>query len=289
MRIKHRKYKNTGLIYELLVKQIAADTLSKKVSPAGSILKKFFAGKTSLTREFKLYEFVLKNQNVTANKAETIVSTIIEISRKLNSKTLKKQKYELISELKVHYDLDEFFSIKVRDYKPLAALYCLLEAHKDDGIVDPQFIVDNKTTILEHLSLEKVEKEKVKDTLIEEYSKYDKDLKLLVYKILLEKFNAKYSNLLPEQKIILKEFITSVNSTTRLRNLINEEINKISEKVNKLVPLVKDDVVKIKLEEVAKNIVPISKKEKIVDNHLVKLMQYYDLVNELSSYDSKGA
>ncbi len=242
-----------------------------------------------MTREFKLYEFVLKNQNVTASKAETIVSTIIEISRKLNSKTLKKQKYELISELKSHYDLDEFFSIKVRDYKPLAALYCLLEAHKDSGIVDPQFIVDNKTTILEHLSSEKVEKEKVKDTLIEEYSKYDKDLKLLVYKILLEKFNAKYTNLLPEQKIILKEFITSVNSTTRLRNLINEEIKKISEKVNKLVPLVKDDVVKIKLEEVAKNIVPISKKEKIVDDHLVKLMQYYDLVNELSSHDSKGA
>ena len=289
MRIKHSKYKNTGLIYELLVKQIAADTLSKRESPAVSILKKFFAGKTSLTREFKLYEFVLKNQNVTASKAETIVSTIIEISRKLNSKTLKKQKYELISELKSHYDLDEFFSIKVRDYKPLAALYCLLEAHKDNGIVDPQFIVDNKTTILEHLSSEKVEKEKVKDTLIEEYSKYDKDLKLLVYKILLEKFNAKYTNLLPEQKIILKEFITSVNSTTRLRNLINEEIKKISEKVNKLVPLVKDDVVKIKLEEVAKNIVPISKKEKIVDDHLVKLMQYYDLVNELSSHDSKGA
>ena len=289
MRIKHSKYKNTGLIYELLVKQIAADTLSKRESPAVSILKKFFAGKTSLTREFKLYEFVLKNQNVAASKAETIVSTIIEISRKLNSKTLKKQKYELISELKSHYDLDEFFSIKVRDYKPLAALYCLLEAHKDSGIVDPQFIVDNKTTILEHLSSEKVEKEKVKDTLIEEYSKYDKDLKLLVYKILLEKFNAKYTNLLPEQKIILKEFITSVNSTTRLRNLINEEIKKISEKVNKLVPLVKDDVVKIKLEEVAKNIVPISKKEKIVDDHLVKLMQYYDLVNELSSHDSKGA
>ena len=289
MRIKHSKYKNTGLIYELLVKQIAADTLSKKDSPAVSILKKFFSGRTSLTKEFKLYEFVLKNQNVAASKAETIVSTIIEISRKLNSKTLKKQKYELISELKEHYNLEEFFSIKVRDYKPLAALYCLLEAHKEDGLVDPQFIVDNKTTILEHLSAEKVVKEEVKDTLIEEYSKYDKDLKLLVYKILLEKFNAKYTNLLPEQKAILKEFITSVNSTTRLRNLINEEIKKISEKVNSLVSLVKDDVIKIKLEEVAKNIVPISKREKIVDEHLVKLMQYYDLVKELSSYDSKGA
>ena len=289
MRIKHSKYKNTGLIYELLVKQIAADTLSKKDSPAVSILKKFFAGKSSLTKEFKLYEFVLKNQNVSPYKAETIVSTIIEISRKLDKNALKKQKYELISELKKHYSMEEFFSIKVRDYKPLAALYCLLEAYKESALVDPQFLVDNKTTILEHLSSEKVVKEDVKDTLIEEYSKYDKDLKLLVYKILLEKFNQKYTDLLPEQKTILKEFITSVNSTTRLRNLINEEIEKISKQVNELVDSVEDDVVRIKLEEVAKNIQPISKKEKIVDDHLVKLMQYYDLVNELSSYDSKGA
>ena len=106
---------------------------------------------------------------------------------------------------------------------------------------------------------------------------------------MLEKFNQKYNDLLPEQKTILKEFITSVNSTTRLRNLINEEIEKISKQVNELVSNVEDNVVRIKLEEVAKNIQPISKKEKIVDDHLVKLMQYYDLVNELSSYDSKGA
>ena len=289
MRIKHSKYKNTGLIFELLVKQIAADTLNKKDSPAVQILKNFYTGRSTFVREFKLYEFVLKNQNVSPSKAETIVSTIIEISRKLDKKALKKQKYELISELKKNYSLDEFFSIKVRDYKPLAALYCLLEAHKESGLVDPQFLVDNKTTLLEHLSSDKVAKENVKDTLIEEYSKYDKDLKLLAYKILLEKFNEKYHSLLPQQKTILKEFITSVNSTTRLRNLINEEIQKILTQVNKLVSNVEDDVVRIKLEEVAKNIQPISKKEKIVDDHLVKLMQYYDLVNELSSYDSKGA
>ena len=119
------------------------------------------------------------------------------------------------------------------------------------------------------------------------YSKQDKDLRLLSYKILLEKFNQKYTDLLPEQKTILKEFITSVNSTTRLRNLINEEIVKISKQVNNLVSSIEDDVIRIKLEEVAKNIQPISKKEKIVDDHLVKLMQYYDLVNELNSYEGK--
>ena len=285
MKIKHSKYRNTGLIFELLIKQIAADTLDNKESNAIAILKEYFAGRTTLAKEYKLYEFILRNKKVTQSKAETIISTITEVSRKLNQKLLKKQKYNLISAIKEHYKLEEFFGMEVRDYKPLAALYCLLEAYKEDGLVDPQFLVDNKTTILEHLSAGKVVKEDVKDTLIEEYSKYDKDLKLLVYKILLEKFNQKYTDLLPEQKTILKEFITSVNSTTRLRNLINEEIKKISNKVESLVESVEDDVVRIKLEEVAKNIKPISKKEKIVDDHLVKLMQYYDLVNELKSYE----
>ena len=116
MKIKHSKYKNTGLIFELLVKQIAADTLSRKDSPAVKIMKKFYTGKTSLVREFKLYEYILKNKGVNQSKGETIVSTIIEISSKLDRDAVKKQKYELIAEIKNSYDLYEFFSMKVRDY-----------------------------------------------------------------------------------------------------------------------------------------------------------------------------
>ena len=233
MKIKHSKYKNTGLIYELLVKQIAADTLSKNESPALGILKKYFAGKTTLAKELKLYEYILKNTNLADAKAETVISTITEISRKLNQNTLKNQKYNLISEIKENYNIDEFFGIQVRDYKALAALYCLLEAQNNSTLVNPEFLVSNKMTILEHLTSKKVTKEEVKDTLIEEYSKYDKDLRLLTYKILLEKFNKNYKNFLPEQKNILKEFITSVNSTTRLKNIVNEELEKIKTKINK--------------------------------------------------------
>tara|TARA_B100000575_G_scaffold242473_1_gene205842 strand:- start:408 stop:1262 length:855 start_codon:yes stop_codon:yes gene_type:complete len=281
MKIKHSKFKNTGLIYELLVKQIAADTLSKAESPALGILKKFFSGNTTLAKELKLYEYILKNTNLLENKAETVVSTITELSRKLNQKTLKDQKYKLISEIKKFYDVDEFFGIQVRDYKPLAAMYCLLEAQNNSTLVSPSFLVNNKLTIIEHLTSSKIDKDTVKDTLIEEYSKYDKDLRLLTYKILLEKFNSNYKNLLPEQKNILKEFITSVDSTKRLRNIVNEEIKKIVKEVSELATKVKDDVVKIKLEEVVKSIKPLKKTEKITDNHLVNLMQYYDLVNEM--------
>ena len=280
MRIKHSKYKNTGLIFELLVKQIAADTLSRKDSPAVKILKKFYTGKSSLVREFRLYEFILKNKGVTQGKGETILSTITEISRSLDRTTVNKQKYELIAAIKESYDLDEFFSMKVRDYKPLAALYCLMEA-QSANLVDPQFIVDNKTTLLEHLTNSKQNEEDVKDTLIEEYAKYDKDLRLLTYKILLEKFNGAYRNFLPEQKAILREFINASDSQVKLRTLINEELEKISTAITQTKERVKDDIAKIKLDEVSKMIIPISKQAKVTDNHLINLLQYYELVNEL--------
>jgi hypothetical protein len=283
MKIKHSKYRNTGLIFELLVKQIAADTLNKKESPAIDILRKHFTGKTSLVREFKLYEFILKNKGVGQYKAETILSTITEISRKLNRNTLKEQKYSLISDIKKGYDINEFFSIQVTDYKALASLYCLLEAQTNNDLIDPNLLVNFRSTLLEHLTTEIQDKKEVKDTLIEEYSKYDKDLKLLTFKILLEKFNDKYKDLLPQQKNILKEFITSVNSQTRLRTLVNEELSNIKNEVSKLASRVKDEVVKIKLDEVTKSIVTLSNKEKIKDNHLINLMQYYDLVNELNA------
>lgn len=281
MKIKHSKFKNTGLIFELLVKQIAADTISKNESAAVGILKKYFGGNTVLAKELKLYDYILKNNNLSEAKAETVISTITEISRKFNQKTLKESKYKLIAELKENYNIEEFFAIQVRDYKPLAALYCLLEAQNNPTLVNPDFLVNNKLTVLEHLTSTEIDKEAVKDTLIEEYSKYDKDLRLLTYKILLEKFNSNYKSLLPEQKNILKEFITSVNSTARLRNLVNEEVEKIRKEVEELAGKIKDEVVKIKLQEVLKGITPLKKTEKITDNHLINLMQYYDLVNEM--------
>jgi len=283
MKIKHSKYRNTGLIFELLVKQIAADTLNNKDSEAVKILQKFYSNKSTLAKEYKLYEFVLKNSKLPQSKAEAVLSTITEVSRKLDQETLKNQKYSLISEIKKSYDLEGFFGMEVRDYKPLAALYCLLEAQNNSELVDPKVLVDNKFTILEHLTSNPQEKEAVKDSLIEDYSKYDKDLKMLTFKILLEKFNNKYKELLPAQKNILREFITSVNSNRRLHTLVNKELKNILSEINTLIKNVKDEVIKIKLQEVTKGIIPLKKTEKVNDTHLVNLMQYYDLVNELQS------
>jgi len=283
MKIKHSKYRNTGLIFELLVKQIAADTLSKKDSSAVKILKKYYSGNSFLAKEYKLYEFITKNTEIKQNKAESIVSTILEVSRKLDRASLKNQKYELIKDLKESYNLNDFFSIKVRDYKALAALYCLMEAHNCDSLVDPDILVENKVTVMEHLTSKNISEDDAKNALVEEFSKFDKDLRLLTYKVLLEKFNNKYADLLPEQKRILREFITSVSSQTKLRKFINEELENIRTIVENRKELVTDDIIRIKLEEISKLIKPLDSKDKITDGTLVALMQYYDLINELKS------
>lgn len=283
MRIKHSKYKNTGLIYELLVRQIAADTIANKPSAAIKILKKYYGNSSFFAKEFKLYEFILKNKGISRDRAESIISTITEISRKLDISSIRNQKYKLIAEIKEHYNLEDFFSINISTYKPLAALYCLIEAQNNNELVDPQVIVDNKMTILEHLTAKQTTEKSTRDSLIEEYGKYEKDLKLLTYKILLEKFNNKYSNLNVKQKEVLREFITSVASSTRLKDFVNTRLEEVSKEILQAASKTKDKVLKIKLQEVNSNIKYLSKKDKVQDSNLALLMQYYELLQELNT------
>lgn len=283
MKIKHSKYKNTGLIYELLIKQIASDTLSNSKSRAIPILKKYFGSDTLISKEYRLYETVQKNKGISSNKAESILSTITEISRRLDYKLLRKAKYNLISELKEHYDLDQFFSIKSPDYKVFAALYCLLEAQNNNELVDPKVFIDNKSTILEHLTHKEQDESEIRDSLVEEFGKYDKDLKLLTYKILLEKFNSKYKLLSSTQKEILREFIISVNSTSKLRDYVNVKLEEVKELLSNQLDKIDNEVVKIKIQEIIKNIYPLSKKEVVDDFTLSLVLEYYELNNELDS------
>ena len=280
-KIKHSKYRNTGLLFNLLVKQLTADVLEGKDSTSSTLIKKYFHAGSILSKENKLYQAIAESVNVHTNKANAIVSTVLEISRKLNKERLLKLKYDLIKEIKASYDLDEFFTIKIPEYKVLAAVYTLIEAHNSAELIDPDIIISNKTTLLEHMTQTLPTEQDSRESLIEEYSKYDDDLRLLTYRILLEKFNTKYKNLLPEQKSILKEFVTSVSSTKKLKNFVNEHIKTVRENLEKLKDTVEDEILKIKLNELLNYIVEIKNNEKIDDNHLVALMNYYELIQEL--------
>jgi len=280
MTIKHSKYKNTGILFELLVRQITADTLSGAESPATGILKKYFS-KTELGKEYKIYESFFKNRNTSEAKADMVITTLIESSKHLNRTALKRQKYNLIKEIKEHYNLEEFFKTKLPNYKAQAALFTLLEVYNSENLSNPDQIIENKTSLLEYLTSKTQNKEEVKENIIEEFKSQDKDVRILTYRVLLEKFNDQYGNLNNNQKNVLKEFINSVDSTPKLKEFYNTKINEIKSHLSNLNKQVTDKAIQIKINEIINILPSLGKNDKVNDDHLINLLQYYQLVEEL--------
>lgn len=277
MQIKHSKFKNTGLLFELLVRRITADTLEGKDSAAINILKKYFLN-TELGKEYKLYEQLTKHKNLTEGKAELVINSLVDASTKLNRTEIRKQRYNLVKEIKDNYSVDKFFKVKIPNYKVFAALNNLIENHTSTEST-PEVVINNKLTLLEHLS--KVEVVESEDTLLQEVKSYDKDLRMLTYRILLDKFNAKYDDLKVAQKEVLKEFINSVDAPEKLKDLYNSRIPAVRTALTVKAKTVNDEVLKIKLDEVLKYIQPLSKTDKFNSEDIVNLLQYYELLNEL--------
>jgi len=280
MNIKHSKYKNTGILFELLVRQITADTLSGKSSKASNILKKYFV-KSELGKEYKLYETLSKYKNISESKADMILTTIIENSKTLNRSALKRQKYNLINEMQKHYDLNEFFKTKIPSYKEYASLYTLLEIYNSDLLSTPDQIISNKISLLESMTAVPVAAKKVENDLMEEFKSYDKDIRILTYKVLLEKFNGKYGTLNDDQKDVLKEFINSVDNTPRLKEFYNNKVTYLKEELDNISKTIKDKAVKIKVNEVTNMLVSLNKTANIGDDDLINILQYCELLEEL--------
>jgi hypothetical protein len=277
MSIKHSKFKNTGLLFELLVRQITSDTLEGKNSIAINILKKYFVN-TELGKEYKLYEQLGAYKNLTEAKAEMVINTLVETSTKLKRTEIRKQKYNLVREIKESYNVENFFRAKVSNYKVFAALNNLIENQSSEKVA-PETVINNKITLFEHLT--KVPTVIQSDELLEEYKGYSKDLRILTYKMLLEKFNEKYDHLTPQQKEVLREVVTAVDNTDKLKEYYNTKITEVQNLLSKKTSVLKDEVLKIKITEVLKYVQPLGKTEKVTNDCIINLLQYYELLNEL--------
>ena len=277
MKVKHSKYKNTGILFELLTRQITSDTISGGNNKALSILKKYFNSKSELLKEYKIYNALSTKSYQDENKATILVNTLIEAHNKLNRSQLRREKYNLIKELKSTYDLNDFFKAKITNYKTMASIYNLTE-NKD---ATPLSIVDSKVQLIGHLTTpsEKVKKNVVMET----YNHEDKNTRLLTQKILLEKFNDKYKGLGENQKILLQEYVNSVSNSPSLKTYINSEIKEVKKQLTQYANTVTDQVVKIKINEAKNMIKPLCKKSSVHDDNVSNLLNYYELVNELKS------
>lgn len=279
MAIKHSKYRNTGILFELLVRQTSSDLLNNQDSKAVKILKKYFLN-TELGKEYSLYTTFVSSPKLSEAKAELLISTILEQYKKLDIDKINKLKYNLIKEIKSNYDLENFFKAKIDNYKPFASIYTIFESQNSKTLDTKQLLL-NKINLLEHLTKELLDDSKAPKSLVEEFMKEDKEIRLLAHKILVEKFNNKYQNLSERQKSVLKEYITNISDTKNLKQYLNTQLDYIKSELSELKNSTKDTVVKIKLEEVLKFVNPIKENQSIKDETITGILQYFDLIEEL--------
>ena len=275
--LKHSKVKNTGILFELLVRQVASDTLNNTDSKEIPIIKKYFAKSTTLAKELNLYQTLVKEKFAKEDKANHLIEAVLEAKSHLNQASLNRQKYNLIKEIKNNYVLEDFFKSKVNNYKALAAIYKLFEYTIADNPVES---VNNRYTIIEHIT--RADSKKLTESNeMSAFVKQDKEVRLLSYKILVDKFNDKYSDLNEGQKSLLRNYINAVSEGTELKEFINVEVDKIQKELKTLTAKVSDKVVKIKLSEVTNLLKEIKAAKTIKDNQILSLLRYHELVKEL--------
>ena len=275
--LKHSKFKNTGVLFELLVRQVASDTLNNNDSKAIPIIKKYFAKSTELAKELNLYQTLVKEKFAKEDKAGHLIDAVSAAKTKLNQTSINRQKYNLIKEIKNTYVLEDFFKTKVSNYKTLAAIYKLFEYTIADSPVES---VNNRYTLIEHITRKDVKKIAPLNEM-SSFIKQDKEVRLLSYKILVDRFNEKYSDLNEGQKSILRNYINAVSEGTELKSFIGEEVSKLQKSLKSLTAKVDDKVVKIKLSEVSNLLSEIASAKTVKDTHILSLLRYHELVKEL--------
>ena len=276
--VKHSKIKNTGILFELLVRQVASDTLSASDSEAVRIIKEYFSSKTQLGKELQLYQTILKERFNTESQANRFIDAVVSSRSKLNNSKLRREKYNLIKEIKEHYDLQKFTKARVDNYRTLASTYSIFE----NTSLKPAEGVKLRYNLVEAVTGKRANKQ-IKKQIVSEYQNQDKDMQLLSYQILVDKFNEKYGDLSAKQKKVLREYINNVSNTNNLKELISSEVPHIKRTLRNKIRSIKDPVVRIKLKEVAKQATALGKRNVIKDQEVLSLMRFYELIKELKN------
>jgi hypothetical protein len=276
-KLKHSKIKNTGILFELLTRQITADVLAGKSTKSVSIVKHYFNENTELGKEFQLYKILSEKHYKSESRATSLLDVVVKSRQKLSNSTLRREKYNLIKEIKENYNVTDFFNGRIPNYRVMASIYNVFQSETSDMEFKPDDIVNSKFTVLEHITSKKVTDEQVKNRVLNEYSKSDKDLRLLAYQILVDKFNTKYKKLDESQKNLLKQYI----------NNVDEEVVNIKKELNTELPRVTDEITKIKLSEAINQVENLTKGKVVDEKQVLTLMRYYQLIKEIRNVHTR--
>jgi hypothetical protein len=278
-KLKHSKYKNTGILFEMLVRKLTSETMTSDKSVTIDIIKRYFGKNTELAKEIKLYNAMLKEQFKSEAKALEYIRSLKEAHKKLNKSTLRKERYNLVKEISNNFKLNQISKIRVLNYKLLASAYIIFE---NDDADNPKQMMECKSNIVDSIITESAQTEKQKDSLLEIFKAQPKDQRLLTAELLVNKFNSKYSVLNDSQKLLLNKYITNVNDTEVLKEYIQTILPSIKSGLKTQVSKIDDPATRIKVERLSEMLCDVENINVVKESHVLNLLRYFDLVKELN-------
>ena len=281
-KIRHSKFKNTGFLFEILTRQITLEVLNGGEEKAKGIVKEFFSGRTELAKELRLYNLLINEKYNSETKAEKFIDAILEAHTKIDYSKLKREKFNLVKSIKESFEINNLLSSPVTNYKILASVHKLFEGKKND-ILEVKEAFDSKQTIIEHISNSTPALKQKEEKLVEDYKKQEKDLRLLTYKILVETFNKKYTDLNDSQKGLLREYINNITNTSKFGDYYEKELISTITELHDLYKGMKDKITKIKLRETINVLKKQKLGKKITDEQVSALMMSYELIKEIKN------
>ena len=282
-KLKHSKIKNTSILFELLTRQITADVLAGKSTKSVKIVKKYFNENTELGKELQLYRILSEKHYESESRANDLLEMVLESRQKLSNSKLRNEKYNLIKEIKENYKVGDFLNGRISNYRLLASIYNVFQSQTLPTVFNPEETINSKFTVLEHITSKRISSKEAKAKILSEYNKTDKDLRLLAYQILVDKFNQKYKTLNESQKSLLKHYINNISNTNSLREFVDAEAIKIKRILKTYIPKVTDTITKIKLTEAVNQIGNLTKGKIVNEKQVLTLMRYYELVKEIKN------
>jgi len=275
-KLRHNKLRNTGLLFEILSKNVMYEVISENQKQiALSLIKKHFNSKSEMLKELMLYQCLSKE---TKNDSSELLNLTLESRKSLDIDRLESEKYELIKDIRRKYDLKTFFETRTANYKLCASVFKLFE---HASVTNPDEYLSAKKLVLESLSGSKKD-EVLEEQVEKEWREQDKDTRTLGFKIVVQKFNEKYRTLSNRQKTMLSRYINEDTSTPEFKNYIMKEVGYVTAKLTSLLESVTDPITKIKLTETLTLTENIISAKQIKDEHLSSMLKYFELIEELS-------
>ena len=219
---KHNKKRNTGLLYEFLVRaasEAIIESNDQKRDMALKIIKSHFSRDSELYREFRLFHSLAATTVVSESVADSILAAAKDAAKRYDARTLDHEKSMLIRNINHNLNDNRFYDRRVNEYTIYATIQTLLNEWRRPIPVNIVQVAEFEQQLREWLLEEKVV------ATVDEV----KDADPLVEKLMLKKFNERYGRgLTEEQSNLIRSYVFEEDDVQEhMKNLKESALNEI--------------------------------------------------------------